>query len=192
VDLTRLEPKLTQTGQLHAPKGRAFLQALEEAAMRDDRQVFTRLVRDMAWNEGQADALLRAIDLALALELVPLAMELAQRGKQIFPDSQQLQRAAYVLSPPVVVGTRPAQGNHSEASLVWLTQHSHEYPGQWVAVHNGVLLGVSSTLKDLSQQIGPDTDTPETLVVKVLSFCHPFASLRAGSERVDPMYSVVA
>ena len=163
---------------------RVSLRLLEEAAARDDRQDFTRLTREIRWETALAEDLSRAIDLALALELVPLVMELAQRGKQIFPDNQQLQRAAYGLSPPVVVGTRPAQGNHSEASLAWLTQHSHEYPGQWVAVRNNVLLGVSSTLKDLSQQIGPDTDTPETLVVKVLSFCHP--------ERVGPMYSVAA
>jgi hypothetical protein len=142
--------------------------SLEEAAAHDDRRVFTRLAQETNWNTVQAEELWRAIRLALALDLAPLAMELAQKGKQIFPDSQQLQQAAYVLRPPVVVGTRPARGDHGETSRVWLAQHSHEYPGQWVAVRDGALLGVSSTLKDLCQQIGPETDTPDTLVVKVL------------------------
>ncbi len=160
---------------------RPSLNSLEEAAARDDRHAFARLAREMSWNTVQAEDLWRVISLALTLGLAPLAMELAQKGRQIFPDSQQLQQAADVLRPPVVVGTRPAQGDHGQALRAWLTEHSHEYLGQWVAVRNGALLGVSSTLKDLSQQIGPDTDTPETLVVKVL----PFTS--ATPERIEPV-----
>ncbi|MBM4457123.1 MAG: hypothetical protein FJ011_05060 [Chloroflexi bacterium] len=144
------------------------LSVLEDVAARDDRHLFIRLAREMRWDTVQAEDLWRAIRLALTLDLAPLAMELAQKGQQIFPDSQQLQQAARVLRPPVVVGTRPAQGDHGEASRAWLSQHSHEYPGQWVAVRNGILLGVSPTLKNLSQQIGPETDTPDTVVVKVL------------------------
>ena len=142
--------------------------SFEEAAAHDDRHVFTRLARETNWNTVQAEDLWRVISLALTLDLAPLAMELAQKGRQIFPDSQQLQQAADVLRPPVVVGTRPAQGDHGQASRAWLIAHSHEYPGQWVAVRNGALLGVSTTLKDLYQHIGPDTDMPDTLVVKVL------------------------
>ena len=142
--------------------------ALEIAAARDDRRGFTRLAQEMRWDTAQAEDLWRVINLALTLDLAPLAMELAQKGRQIFHDSQQLRQAADVLRPPVVVGRRPAQGDHGQASRAWLAQHSHEYPGQWVAVRDGALLGVSSTLKDLYQQIGPDTDTPDTIVVKVL------------------------
>jgi len=158
----------TQKSHMRSRRARASLHLLEEAAERDDRQAFVRLTREMAWDIAQAEELLRTIHLALALDLAPLAMELAQRGKQLFPESHLIQQAAQVLRPPVVVSTRPAQGNHNEASRAWLAQHSHEHRGQWIAVRAGVLLGVAPTLKGLYQQIGSATDTPETIVVKVL------------------------
>jgi len=147
---------------------RVSFRLLEEAAMRDDRQDFTRLAREIQWKTALAEDLSRAIDLALALELVPLAMELAQRGKQLFPNSQRIQRAAQVLKPPVIVSTRPAQGDNRDVSRAWLTQHDHEYRGQWVAVRGGALLGASPTLNGLYQQIGSAADMFDTIVVKVL------------------------
>jgi len=147
---------------------RVSFRLLEEAAMRDDRQDFTRLAREIQWKTALAEDLSRAIDLALALELVPLAMELAQRGKQLFPNSQRIQRAAQVLKPPVIVSTRPAQGDSRDVSRAWLTQHDHEYRGQWVAVRGGALLGASPTLNGLYQQIGSAADMFDTIVVKVL------------------------
>jgi len=36
----------------------------------------------------------------------------------------------------------------------WLDEHWGEYPGEWVAVRDGMLLGHARTLKELERQIG--------------------------------------
>ena len=69
-----------------------------------------------------ATALTRAIDLALALDMVSLARELAHQGNRIFPEDRRLQQAMAVLAPPVVRGTRPAQSLHLTASQRWLKE----------------------------------------------------------------------
>ncbi len=137
-----------------------ILPPLEKAAASGDRQTFVRLLNDIGWVAPQPEELIRAIDLALALELVPLAGELAQRGGRLFPQNQHLQQAAKVLAPPVVVGTRPAQERDGQASRDWLAKHSYEYRGRWVAVNNGAFLASSSSLKALYQQIGPIRSCP--------------------------------
>jgi hypothetical protein len=36
----------------------------------------------------------------------------------------------------------------------WLNEHWGEYPGEWVAVREGVLLGHAFTLDELERQLG--------------------------------------
>lgn len=53
-------------------------------------------------------------------------------------------------------------------SNAWLRLHAAEYPGQWVAVRDGVLLGVALTVRALYDHIGPPGEDSERIVVKVL------------------------
>jgi hypothetical protein len=44
---------------------------------------------------------------------------------------------------------RPVPG-----AMEWLKEHWGEYPGEWVAVRDGELLGHAATLDELKRQIG--------------------------------------
>ena len=142
---------------------------LEKAAENADHQVFALLTRTIDWSTHGSAELTRAIDLALALDMVPLARDLARQGSQLFPEDQRVQQAMAVLTPPVVVGTYPAQKTTMETSQQWLEEHASQYKGQWIAVQHGMLLGSAPTLQALHRQIGPAGQTLPTIVVKVLA-----------------------
>src|SRR5712691_9575805 len=85
---------------------RRKLHTLEQAVEQADRQTFALLATTIDWSLHGATDLTRAIDLALALDMVSLARELAHQGGKIFPEDKRLQQAMAVLAPPVVRGTR--------------------------------------------------------------------------------------
>src|SRR5262249_46788339 len=116
-----------------------------------------------------ATDLTRAIDLALALDMVSLARELAHQGGRLFPQDKRLQQAMAVLAPPVVRGTRPAQPLHLTAAQSWFKEHAAQYPGQSVAVPGDTLLGSAPTLQELHERIGAEGQTASTIVAKVLA-----------------------
>jgi hypothetical protein len=144
------------------------LRALQHAAEPADREAFALCATTIDWATYHAADLTRAIDLALTLDLVSLARELAQQGSRLFPGETHLQQAMAVLSPPVVRSTRPAQTLHLKASQRWFKEHARQYQGQWVAVRSGTLLGAAPTLQELHERIGADGQTAHTIVVKVL------------------------
>ncbi len=143
--------------------------ALEHLADSGKTQEFDRLARTIDWSTQRPAHLARVMDLALSLDMITLAKELVWRGSVAFPDNKRIQHAVAVLSPHVAVKTQPAQTSHIDVSQQWLKEHGSEYKGQWVAVHNGMLLGVAPTLKQLHTQIGPEGKTAQTVIVKVLS-----------------------
>jgi len=145
------------------------LAALEKAAQSADHRTFDLLVRAIDWSVLRPADLARTLDLALALDMVSLARELAQQGSKVFPEDKRLQQALAVLLPPAVIRMRPAQGSYLEASQKWLKEHASQYKGQWVAVRSGTLLGSAPTLQELYQQIGPHGKTALTVIVKVVS-----------------------
>ena len=144
------------------------LHTLEQAAAQIDRQAFALLATTIDWSLHCATDLTRAIDFALALDIVSLARALAHQGSKIFPEDKRLQQAMAVLAPPVVRGTRPAQSLYLTAAQSWFKEHASQYIGQWVAVRDGTLLGAAPTLQDLHERIGVERQTASTIVVKVL------------------------
>jgi hypothetical protein len=50
---------------------------------------------------------------------------------------------------PIIKGTRPATGIPPHNNIAWLKKHHEEYKGQWVALHDGNLLGVSEDALEL-------------------------------------------
>lgn len=142
---------------------------LEKAAENADPDAFARVASAIDWSRQSPTEFIRALDLALALDMVPLARELAQQGSRVFPDDLRLQQAAAVLSPPVVVNMRPARGPSLEASQQWLKEHASQYKGQWVAVRHGTLLGSAPTVQKLHEQIRANARMTPTVIVKVLS-----------------------
>jgi hypothetical protein len=161
--------------QLHASSsfGQGFastdLVLLRDAAETKDCREFARIVRTVNWGHYPPAGLTHAIDLALALDMVQVARELAQEGRKIFPRNERIQRAAEALLPSFLMRTRPSEIIDVESSQQWLKHHASQYRGQWLAVRAGILLGSASTVKALYQQIGPQGRTPNTIIVKVLS-----------------------
>jgi hypothetical protein len=145
------------------------LLALQHAANTKNFGEFARLADHIKWFRYPEAELTRAIDLALMLDMVLIARELARKGRNLFPRDKHIQQAVSVLSPPFSVRTSPARTTNVELSQQWLREHSSRYKGEWVAVRAGILLGSAPTLRELHEQIGLIDRTPETLIVKVLS-----------------------
>jgi hypothetical protein len=141
---------------------------LQTAAENSDSRMFAQLARAMKWENHHPSDLRQAIDLALSMEMVPLARQLAQHGRRLFSHDDSLRQVSTVLAPPIILGTRMGQARQLEASQRWLKEHASQFPGQWIAVRRGVLLGAAATLKELYEQIGTDGRTTTTLIVRVL------------------------
>ena len=143
-------------------------QYLKELARSGDIQGFVTRVQRIDWSTRQPEELLKALDLALSLELSRLAIDLAQQAGRLFPNHERAQQAAKVLAPPVA---RVVEGLHTkglDASEAWVYEHANEYHGLWIAVREGKLLGAAKFLKDLTGVIGEGEDALNTLVTKVL------------------------
>src|SRR2546423_13236147 len=64
------------------------------------------------------------------------ARELANRGAEDHPTSNELQKCANILAPPKILRTdlppKPGIGRNYE----WLRESGQEYKGQWVALYD--------------------------------------------------------
>jgi len=147
--------------------GALFLQ-LEEVARAGDRRAFVSYVNQIDWTSRQPDELIRTIDLALHLEMVSLASELAQLGGRLFPQHDGVRRVAGVLSPPTTRTIHVPHSHTLDASRSWLRDNATEYRGQWVAVRNGALLGAAQSLEELEAALGQHEDSRSTIITKVL------------------------
>lgn len=141
---------------------------LEEKAQANDPRAFAALAEAIDWSVHPPDELLRAIDLALSLELAALAIELAQQGAHLYPEHERLQRAAQVLAPPSVRAVKRMPATELGASTAWLREHSSDHRGQWVAVRKGKLLGAAPSLRELRSIIGQTDDRTSIVITKML------------------------
>lgn len=141
---------------------------LEAVARTGDRGVFANYVDEIDWASHHPDDLIRTIDLALSLEMVSVASELAQLGSRLFPEHDRLQRAAGVLSPPTTRRVHVPHAHTLDASRAWLRDNAKEYRGQWVAVRNGALLRAAQSLEELEVALGQHEDSRSTIITKVL------------------------
>ena len=133
-------------------------------AAQTDRQAFALLVTTIDWSAHSATDLTRAIDLALALDMVSLARELAHHGSKIFPEDKRLHRP-WRFWPPC--GPRDASSSRCTLRLLRAgSEYASHYTGQYIAVRGGTLLGSASTLQELHERIGVEGQTASTIVVK--------------------------
>ena len=144
----------------------SLLHALEGTAKRDAAGAFATLARAIDWSLHPARELERAIDLALSLDLFSLAVELAQKGMELFPDHESIRRLAAALAPPAVREVQTAPPDGLASSRTWIREHAVEYRGQWVAVRDGELLSAAGALDDLEAVVGEQP--ANTVVTKVL------------------------
>jgi hypothetical protein len=162
---------LTSTlGRWHPLPEEEFLELadLKRAAENHDPRSLAQGARAIQWWMRPSTELMQTIDLALSLDMLSLAKQLARCGQTLFPNEKRFQRLSAVLSPPVVLGPRQGQPMNLAAPQEWLRRHASEYRNQWVAVKGGHLLGVASTLKELHEKIGAEGKTLDAIIVKVL------------------------
>ncbi len=151
-----------------APVADALFLRLEEVARAGDQRVFVSYINEIDWASHHPDQLIRTIDLALRLEMLSLASELAQLGCRLFPQHDRVRRSAWVLSPPTTHRKHAPHRHTLDASRSWLRDNAKEYRGQWVAVHNGALLGAAESLEELEAVLGQHEDPRSTIITKVL------------------------
>jgi hypothetical protein len=145
------------------------LSELEDAAESRNYEAFEYLAKSLDYSEYGPAVLRQTLDLALNLDMVPLARELAQKGLCLFPQENAFQQAAIVLAPPQIIGTRPSKPSKLAASQEWLKNNAAQYKGKWVAVGDGKLLGAAAKFKELQKQIEGFGKTVDTIIVKVLA-----------------------
>lgn len=156
-------PRLT-----NAITGNIALVRLEEYASANMLKEYSQLAEKIEWANYNPEELLRAVDLALSLDLAALAMRLAQQGRNIFSTHERMQQAGQVLTPPVVRLVETSSAQAQAASQEWLRENAIQYRGQWVAVRAGTLLGTAVSLSDLMPVISRNTEALDILVTKVL------------------------
>lgn len=143
--------------------------ALDRSSRRQDRQGYASSVEALEWSELSADALHAIADNALTLEMLDLCRSLIEHALQRFPEDARFLDLQRILAPAKILGSSPASGVEDRAaSRQWLRDNQHRFPGLWIAVKDGKLLGAAKRLDELRPTIQAE-GAEGTLVVRVLS-----------------------
>jgi hypothetical protein len=132
---------------------------LEDAARAGDRRAFLEALKEVEWQDWSPKDFAHAVRLGLEAGEHLAARRISEEGVSRYPDDSELQKYAHVLSPPKVISKHVPPDPARIANREWLKAHSGEYRGQWVAVRNGELLGVATSLRELVRQVGSTEDT---------------------------------
>lgn len=168
-DVQRFSYWLEDCQQTGNTVGNPIFALMEEAARTDNPHRFVAWANLVDWSTSTPGEFIKAVDLALSLELASLARELAQEGRSRFPEHKRLDQVARVLAPPTVQanpGMLPAEG--LDLSMAWLREHVGQYRGSWVAVRGGCLVATADTLEELEVLISQAVDLESTIVTRVL------------------------
>jgi hypothetical protein len=93
------------------------------------------------------------------------ARNLAVEGADRHPKHAELKKMAYILAPPKVVRSGPADPG-VKANWEWFKAHGGQYRGRWVALHNGDLITVADSFDELVEQVN-DSKEARILITKV-------------------------
>ena len=145
----------------------AKLVRLLENKAKQGPQPFAQTVQSIDWSLQPPELFLRAIDLALALEMAIVARQLAKDGFRRFPNHTRLQDAYTVLSPAKAHILRETGDSSITQSMRVVNTQAEKYRGQWVALKDGQVLSAAATLKALHSQLEP-ADDHSILITKVL------------------------
>jgi hypothetical protein len=117
----------------------------------------------------QPDDLVRAAKHAFSRGRVPLSREILALGVRWLPEDPALAHLQRLFAPPVVTACPVAQEQVAarQRSQRWLSEHEDEYPGRWVAVLDGQLLGAGGSLREILGRLGLGGFPEGTLVTRV-------------------------
>lgn len=129
---------------------------LKHAADAGDERTFLRAESSIDWENRSAEDVLRGIRFALAAGAHQAAQRIASRGVTLYPDHSEIKKFAHVLAPPKILKKEGFPRSDLRANRDWLKSHRNEYQGQWVALHDGELMGYSQTLAELRKKVVGD------------------------------------
>lgn len=145
------------------PNLEADIRELEHAASLDDTQTFVGLVKEIKWELKTLDEFQRVIQLALNLSAPTAAEFVYDIAMRSHPESEGLEVFARLFTPQKRA-TKTSEANPTlQANRHWLKANREKYRGQWVALRDGHLLGIASSLEDLTRTL---SDTSNTLLTR--------------------------
>jgi hypothetical protein len=128
---------------------------------------FIETVDSTNWETKSAAEIHHAIDQALSLDLPLVARRLAELGRTVFPEDENITTVARILAPPVVrVSSRP--NNPSQPTISeWITKHADEFRGQWIGFRNNKFIGAASSRALLISTYRLNMDDVNIVVMRV-------------------------
>lgn len=155
--MTDLQQASRRGSWAHDEQERAMAR-LEDAANAKDEHAFLEALKEVEWRNRPPADFTRAAQWALKAGAYKAAYQISAEGAKHHPDNLEVQKYARVLAPPKVVSGKEPPDPTLKANRKWLEAHEGEYPGQWVAIRNGELLGMANSLEELAQQVGNTKD----------------------------------
>ncbi len=141
---------------------------MEEAAEAQDELAFVAAFRQVNWDGRPVEDFIKAIQIAFRAGAYMAARRISEEGAKRHPDDAVMQEYARVLAPPKVIANNvpadPVRTANILANHKWLLAHRAEYPGKWLALRNGELLGAEDRLDELVKKIG---DTKDVLLTNI-------------------------
>jgi hypothetical protein len=105
-------------------------------------------------NQEGSGEIIAAILAALAAGEHSKAKELAIGGAEQYPDHGDLVRFATILNPPRASRASSPPDPSVLNNQDWITKHTEQFVGCWVALQNGELVASAETARELKQKTG--------------------------------------
>jgi hypothetical protein len=99
--------------------------------------------------EKELDRLSRMLERGQVEEARRFANELQQR----WPESDRARVLARVIAPPTTRIRPETRSKRLDRERAWLREHSHEYPGRWLAVSEGRLIAADPSLHEVLAEV---------------------------------------
>lgn len=137
---------------------------LERLSKRGEIESFVRALHRVKWENRRVTDFARAIRLALNVSAPTAARHMFTLGQKYHAKSPQLSayEKLFGKSPRASIRTFPAN-NTLKANREWLKENRATYRGQWIALREGNLIGVGSSLDDLKSRV---SDVSNTLLTR--------------------------
>lgn len=127
---------------------------LEVTANAGDESAFLVGLENIKWQGLTAPEFVKAIKLAFKAGAFTAARKIAHEGMRYHPDNADVQKYYNILNPVTrVVGMTSATRHNAGANRAWLKENAGKYRGQWLALRDGELLGVSPSLDTLTEEV---------------------------------------
>ncbi|MFB2974488.1 hypothetical protein ACE1CD_36640 [Aerosakkonema sp. BLCC-F183] len=94
------------------------------------------------------------------------AQELSTQALKHYPDREDIKKCADILAPSKITSVKRPIDKGWQKSREWVSQQRRDrkYLNQWVAVRDGELLAIGSSIDDLVEQIDDTNDVFFTVI----------------------------